>query len=318
MRGDIDNPIVQITSLTKRYGNLTAVKELSFEVKKGEIFGFLGPNGAGKTTAINMMCGLIRPDAGEILINGLSVRSNFRQVKQTIGVCPQDIVIWEMLTCIEQLEFAGEIYGLSRKKANERGLRLLRDLGLYEKKDKTARTLSGGMQRRLNFALALVHDPEILILDEPQAGLDPQSRILVREYIRSLTSRTTIILTTHDMDEVERLAGRVAIIDQGQLLVMGTPDQLKNRLGFGEVLEIRVNDDESGKIDHFLASLPSKIEQKKYKQGVISIICNGVYEVLPEILQALTARGIAVKDLRIRDKSLEDVFVSLTGRGLRE
>ncbi|OPX83608.1 MAG: Daunorubicin/doxorubicin resistance ATP-binding protein DrrA [Pelotomaculum sp. PtaB.Bin104] len=227
-------------------------------------------------------------------------------------------MIWEMLTCIEQLEFAGEIYGLSRRQANEKGIQLLHDLGLYEKKNKSARTLSGGMQRRLNLALALVHDPPILILDEPQAGLDPQSRIMVREYLRSLSHRTTIILTTHDMDEVERLADRVAIIDQGRLLVMDTPDRLKNSLGSGKILEIRVNEDESGKSEQLLAALPSGVEQKTFRQGVIRIVCSGIDEVLNDIFQVLKTGGIEIEDLHIRDKSLEDVFVSLTGRGLRE
>ncbi|MGE5775770.1 MAG: ABC transporter ATP-binding protein, partial [Chloroflexota bacterium] len=198
--------VLQAQSLTKRYGEVTAVNDLSLEVCEGEVFGLLGPNGAGKTTSINMICGLLKPDAGQVTVRGKVITNGDASIRARVGVCPQNIVLWGQLTCIEQMQFIGEMYGMRGKAARDRGEKLLKELDLVEKKDKLARTLSGGMQRRLNLAMALVHDPEIIVLDEPEAGLDPQSRVLVREYVKSLARQKTIILTTHNMDEADRMA----------------------------------------------------------------------------------------------------------------
>jgi ABC-2 type transport system ATP-binding protein len=222
---------LHVEGLTKRYGALLAVDRLSLDVRRGEILGFLGPNGAGKTTTLKMMCGLLRPDAGRIEVNGCPLAAGRGRGLASIGVAPQNIVIWETLTCREQLEFMGRMYGLSLSEVRARAKRLLADFGLEEKARCLGRTLSGGMRRRLNIALALVHGPEILFLDEPQAGLDPQSRVLVRDYIRSLRGRMTVVVTTHDMDEAEKLSDRVCIIDHGTLLDLGTVEALKHRLG---------------------------------------------------------------------------------------
>jgi ABC-2 type transport system ATP-binding protein len=224
---------LQTHNLTKRYGALVAVKDLCLEVHEGEVFGFLGPNGAGKTTAIHMMCGLLKPDAGQVLIRGEPVSNGGREVRARVGMCPQNVIVWERLTCLEQLEFFGQMYGLNGRLARQRGQRLLEEVGLGEKVHHLASSLSGGMRRRLNLIMALIHDPEIVVLDEPEAGLDPQSRILVRDYIRSLAARKTIVLTTHNMDEAERVCSRVAILDHGQLLVVDHPEALKRRLGEG-------------------------------------------------------------------------------------
>ncbi|HEY4720425.1 MAG TPA: ABC transporter ATP-binding protein, partial [Anaerolineae bacterium] len=219
----MSNIVLKTEGLTKRYGSLVAVQNLSLEIYAGEVFGFLGPNGAGKTTSINMICGLLKPDAGQVLIDGKPVNGGDAAVRSRVGVCPQDIVLWERLTCLEQLQFMGQMYELSGRDARRRAEQLLIDLDLVEKRNAQARTLSGGMQRRLNLAMALVHDPEIVVLDEPEAGLDPQSRVKVREYIQSLARKKTVILTTHNMDEADRVADRIAIIDHGQLLVLDTP-----------------------------------------------------------------------------------------------
>lgn len=224
--------------MTKRYGDLVAVDDLTLDVREGEVFGFLGPNGAGKTTSINLMCGLLKPDAGRVLLKGARLDGD-ADARARVGVCPQEIVLWDRLTCIEQLQFIGEMYDVPPRESRRRSERLLADLGLEEKRDKQARTLSGGLKRRLNIAMALVHDPEIVILDEPEAGLDLQSRVRVREYIRDLARTRTLILTTHNMDEAERLADRVAIIDHGRLLVLDTPEALKRSVGEGDIIEIR-------------------------------------------------------------------------------
>jgi ABC-2 type transport system ATP-binding protein len=247
---------VETAGLTKRFGDILAVAGLALQVFEGEVFGLLGPNGAGKSTTINLVCGLLGADSGTVRIFGEPVRPGSEVVRSRIGICPQDIVVWPKLTCLEQLAFIGRMYGLSRATARARGDALLEDLGLAEKRNRVAATLSGGMKRRLNLALALVHDPSVVILDEPEAGLDPQSRVMVREYIRAMASRRTVLFTTHNMDEAERICDRVAIIDRGRLLALDTPDRLKKTIGAGEV--------------------------------------------------------------RLRENSLEDVFIALTGRRLRE
>ena len=307
--------VLQTEHLTKCYGQLTAVDDLSLEVHKGEVFGFLGPNGAGKTTSISMMCGLLKPDAGRVLIHGQLVHGGAPEVRAHVGVCPQETVLWEKLTALEQLEFVGTLYGVTSRTARQRGSVLLETLGLSAKSNELAGKLSGGMKRRLNLALALIHDPQILVLDEPEAGLDPQSRVLVREFIRSLARKKTVILTTHNMDEAERLADRVAIIDHGRLLVVDTPDELKRTVGEGDVLEVNIADDDPEPVAaiavHFFADV-STINHTLTVRG------RGLIERLPELLQALRDADVKTSDVRLRANSLEDVFLSLTGRRLRE
>jgi ABC-2 type transport system ATP-binding protein len=313
--------VLQTEHLTKRYGALTAVDDLSLEVYEGEIFGFLGPNGAGKTTSINLMCGLLKPDAGRVLIHGQAVHGGAPEVRARVGVCPQETILWEKLTGLEQLEFIGSLYGVPPRSARQRGGALLEALGLSGKADQLAGKLSGGMKRRLNLALALVHDPDILVLDEPEAGLDPQSRVLVREYIRSLARRKTVVLTTHNMDEAERLADRVTIIDHGQLLVVDTPEALKRTVGEGDVLEIDISDEPS-------PASPSPESASTIAARFFSDVATvnhmltargrGLIERLPELLEALREGGIKTSNVRLRANSLEDVFISLTGRRLRE
>ena len=313
--------VLQATGLTKRYGSLTAVDDLSLAVHEGEVFGFLGPNGAGKTTSINMICGLLKPDAGRVTIRGVPVVGGDADLRKRVGVCPQEIVLWERLTCREQLQFVGEMYGMPGRLARQRSDELLAELGLEEKRDKQARTLSGGMQRRLNLAMALVHDPEIVVLDEPEAGLDPQSRVKVRNYIQSMARIKTVILTTHNMDEAERLADRVAIIDHGRLLVLDTPEALKQRLGEGDVLEIELEQAlAEGDPDRIVALLDvaeSDLIVSDDAKTVTLRVLNGVTK-LPEIVSAFQQVGRSPVGMRMRQNTLEDVFIQLTGRRLRE
>ena len=211
------------------------------------------------------------------------------------------------------------MYGLQGKQARKNGEALLDELDLTEKRDKQARTLSGGMQRRLNLALALVHDPEIVVLDEPEAGLDPQSRLKVREYIHSLSRLKTIILTTHNMDEAERLADRVAIIDHGRLLVLDTPEALKRRVGEGDVLEMNLSaqEIEDEQIEAALASLHGQLEASITGKTLMVRALN-VVNLLPPILDLLNGLGVQPGEVRLRQNSLEDVFIQLTGRRLRQ
>ena len=309
---------LSLRGLSKAFGDLLAVKDLSLDVLRGEVFGFLGPNGAGKTTTIRMICGLLKPDHGDIVIHGRQQAEARQEWKRLLGLCPETLVIWEGLTCQEQLEFLGQQYDLNRGAAKQRAVELLERFGLLDKKRKLASTLSGGMKRRLNIALALVHDPEILILDEPQAGLDPQSRIMVREIIRSLSQDKTVILTSHEMDEVDRLADRAAIIDHGQLLVLDTPHGLKSRIGTGDVLEIALAPGHKGSIDVIKRTLPSELGEVSYQDDTLRVLNVTGLELLPAVVAAIESAQAEIQDMTMRKKTLEDVFIDLTGRRLRE
>jgi ABC-2 type transport system ATP-binding protein len=311
--------VLQTEGLTKRYGDLVAVNDLSLQVLEGEVLGFLGPNGAGKTTSISMMCGLLKPDAGRVLVHGQLIAGGSASVRARVGMCPQEIVLWSHLTCIEQLQFIGEMYGVNRRKARQRGDRLLEELGLAEKRDKQARTLSGGMQRRLNLALALVHDPDIVVLDEPEAGLDPQGRVAVRAYIKHLARDKTVILTTHNMDEADRLADRVAIIDHGELLVLDTPQALKRSVGEGDVLEIALHGDEASQ-RQALGALSDLDGQATVTatDSTLHVRARNAVSLLPRIVDTLKAAAVPFGEVRLRQNTLEDVFIHLTGRRLRQ
>jgi ABC-2 type transport system ATP-binding protein len=312
--------VLRTEQLTKSFGDVVAVQNLTLEVCEGEVLGFLGPNGAGKTTAINMICGLLRPDSGQVYIQGQLVRCGDAEVVRRVGVCPQQIILWENLTCLEQLIFIGEMYGLTRKIARQRGDQLLADMGLAEKRHKRAKTLSGGMQRRLNLIMALIHDPDILILDEPEAGLDPQSRVLIREYIQSLARTKTVILKTHNMDEADRVADRIAIIDHGQLLTIDTPTALKHHIGEGDVLEITLaaNGNVDEPLKHALVALTEIVPNTSAADHTLVLRARGIVEQLPAIIETLKREGLPLGDVRLRESTLEDVFISLTGRRLRE
>ena len=227
--------VIETQNLTKKYNSFLVVDGLNLRIKRGEVFGFLGPNGAGKTTSIKMMVGLLKPTEGGVLIEGEEIES---VEKGKIGVCPQDLVIWGGLTCEENIALIGDMYEVPRNVLKERIKQLLHDLILSDKTKTLASQLSGGMKRRLNLAMALIHDPEIVVLDEPSAGLDPQSRLVLWEYIHSLSKEKgkTIILTTHLMEEADRLSDRIAIMDHGKLLVLDTPESLKKKIGIVAVV----------------------------------------------------------------------------------
>jgi len=311
--------MLQTRGLSKRYGAVLAVDRLTLDVPRGEIFGFLGPNGAGKTTSMNLMVGLLEPSEGDVLIEGRSVRTQRAEVLRSLGVCPQENILWEKLTCLEQLEFVGANYGLPNQQARKNGAALLGELGLSAKANELAGRLSGGMKRRLNLALALVHDPQIVFLDEPEAGLDPQSRVLVREVIHRLAQHKTVVLTTHNMDEAERLASRVAIMDHGRLLVVDTPDGLKRRLGADELLEIELDwpgGEEASQ--RLLDCLQARFPGAQIVNGRLSIHGAHLAEQLSDVLDGIHACGGRAGNIHMRAVTLEDVFLSLTGRGLRE
>jgi ABC-2 type transport system ATP-binding protein len=320
MEQDAPPVMLRATELTRRYGDLVAVDRLSLEIRRGEILGFLGPNGAGKTTTLTMLCGLLRPDSGRIEIDGVPIEAaGGRQIGQpTIGVAPQSTAIWETLTPFEQLSFMGQMYDLAPSAARRRADALIAVFGLEEKRNRLGRTLSGGMQRRLNLALALVHEPDILFLDEPQAGLDPQSRVLVRDYVRSLAGPTTIIITTHDMDEAERLSDRVCIIDHGRLLALDSVQRIKDQLGEGDLLEIEVGPELRAALKPLIERLERDKRYVSMRGSVLRFASEDGGEILSEVFQTAKRLGLKIEHLGMRKKTLEDVFIRLTGRGLRE
>jgi len=309
--------LLTISNLKKKFGDFTAVDDISFSINKGEIFGFLGPNGAGKTTTINMICGLLKPTSGDITFSSHLNQCN-KNIKTQIGICPQENIYWPKLTCLEQLTFMGEMYDLKGKAAKSRSEQILELMGLKAKTNVLASKLSGGMKRRLSICLAIIHDPKILVLDEPEAGLDPQSRILVRESIKSLAAEKTIILTTHNMDEADRLSDRVAIIDQGKLLLVDTPENLKKSIGEGDVIEIHLENDEMQIVQSIIDTL-SKIYDKVYATGSSVIIkSKNIINSMAEILDTFKKQEIRTNKITMRENTLEDVFIHLTGRKLRE
>ena len=309
--------VLRTEGLTRRFGDLLAVDDLSLEVREGEVFGLLGPNGAGKTTCISMMCGLLAPDSGRTLIRGQPVEAGSTEVRARVGVCPQEIVVWRELSCLEQLVFVADMYGIDRRDAHKRAEALLDRLGLLDRRKSLARTLSGGMQRRLNLALALIHDPEIVVLDEPEAGLDPQSRVLVREYVQSLARHKTVILTTHNMDEAQRLADRVAIVDRGRLLVVDTPEQLVHQVGQGDVLELELPPDVDR--EAALAAVRAQVDEATLLDGHALVLrAQGLVAKMPALLDTLSQAGARPREVRLRENTLEDVFIALTGRRLRQ
>jgi ABC-2 type transport system ATP-binding protein len=218
---------VEVRNLVKHFGKHEAVRDVSFTIGKGEIFGLLGPNGAGKSTTINMMCGYLEPNSGDTLLNGVSIQKEPRKVKRELGVVPQEIALYKDLSSLENLDFFGEIYGVPTRERRERSEEVLHFVGLYDRRKEPIKNFSGGMQRRINMAVAMIHQPQFLMMDEPTVGVDPQSRENIFDTIEQLRDRgTTILYTTHYMEEAERLCNHIAIIDNGQIIAMGTLEQL--------------------------------------------------------------------------------------------
>ncbi|MBP2044810.1 ABC transporter ATP-binding protein [Methanobacterium aggregans] len=308
---------IEVKDLRKNYGDFVAVNDLNLKIRRGEVFGFLGPNGAGKTTSIRMMVGLLKPSSGEILINGEKIENIERG---TIGICPQELVLWENLTCRESLKLMGDMYEVPKESLKQRINKLLKDLFLEEKANTTVSNLSGGMKRRLNLAMAVIHEPEVVVLDEPSEGLDPQSRRVLWNYIKSMRDDEgkTVILTTHLMDEADSLSDRIAIIDHGKLLRLDTPEKLKKEIGEGDVVEMVLSDPEKNcELLNELENLDEIIAAFEM-DGKINIRALNAVAKLPRIMEQVESTEVRIADLSVRQNTLEDVFIELTGTGLRE
>lgn len=300
---------LQVKNLVKSYHGFKAVDNISFEIYSGEIFSILGPNGAGKTTTMKILSGMLKSDSGNISVTPINI-------KLSVGICPQHIVIWDTLTCLEQLSYIGIMHGMSRQNSINKSIELLEIFGLSDKKNKLGKTLSGGMQRRLNIALALVHSPDIVFLDEPQAGLDPQSRVLVRDYIKSIKNKTTIVITTHDMDEAEKLSDRICIMDYGKILINGTLEEVKDFSSQADLIEIEINGDISKDLLPFID--PDIYSNYNIINQIITFQTKNIHNILENVLNISKQKYLQITNLNLRKKSLEDVFISLTGRRLRD
>lgn len=264
-----------------------------------------------------MMVGLLRPTLGQIFIDGESVE---KIEKGTIGICPQELVLWDFLTCKESLMLMGDMYQVPQEELKKRVQKLLDDLFLQDKANTVVAQLSGGMKRRLNLAMALVHHPDIVVLDEPSEGLDPQSRRVLWNYIRRLRDDEgkTVILTTHLMDEADRLSDRIAIIDHGKLLRLDTPANLKKEIGEGDVVEMKLsNPDKNQEVINILEDMPDVHSVVEIEDGLNVRALDAVGK-LPQIIGRVETTGVYVLDLSVRQNTLEDVFIDLTGTGLRE
>jgi ABC-2 type transport system ATP-binding protein len=308
--------MLEVRAISKAFGAIHAVDNVSFHVTEGEIYGLLGPNGAGKTTTISMVCGLLRPDAGDVFINGKPFSANPDEAKRLMGVTPQDLALYEELTGRENLEFWGRIAGLKTADAKKRAAEVLEALSLTDRAADAVKTYSGGMKRRINLGCALLHRPKLVLLDEPTVGIDPQARAKILEFIVALrASGTAILYTTHYLEEAETLCQRIGIIDRGKLLAEGTLTQLQERLGTGLVFTIEADFAGSsptqwdGFAEHFL------VLQQSEKQLIVAAL--GKRDPA-DCLKELLALPVRLQNVSLKRPSLNDVFLQLTGRQLRD
>jgi ABC-2 type transport system ATP-binding protein len=311
--------MIRTSGLVKRFGKVTALDGLDLRVPRGTILGLLGPNGAGKTTAVRILTTLLEPDGGTATVAGLDVMAEPDKVRDRIGLSGQNAAVDEYLTGYENLEMVGRLYHLGARKSRERARELLERFDLTEPGDRPAKTYSGGMRRRLDLAAALVAAPDVLFLDEPTTGLDPRSRAQMWETIQELVrGGSTVLLTTQYMEEADRLADEVVVIDRGRMIAHGPPDQLKTRIG-GERIEVVLAD--SGHIQParaLLAELSAgEIRIEEQTCTVTAAVTDGV-DVLRRALQQLKDRAIPVEDVGLRRPTLDDVFLSLTGHAAEE
>ena len=318
------NPnIIEINDLKKHFKEAKALDGISLKIRKGELFSILGPNGAGKTTLVRILTTILTPTSGDATIKDFSILKNKNEIVKLIGVCPQNITIYEVLRAEENVEFVAYMHGMPKGEAKEKTRNLLEDFGIAGRKD-WSKNFSGGMQRRLNLAMALIFEPEILFLDEPTAGLDPQARRLVWDYINELKKKNiTIILMTHDMIEADALSDRIAIIDHGKIIATGTPNELKEKYGSDNTLEISFTDQEQLELVKMnIKDLPyvsNSIETDINGNKTLMVSFKGGLKNFVDIIQnGFEKNNEDVEDIRFRQNSLEDVFLNLTGRRLRD
>lgn len=308
--------MLQVERLSKRFGDIQAVERVSFQVEPGAIYGLLGPNGAGKTTCISMICGLLTPDEGSVVVDGLDFWSQPTRAQRLMGVVPQEVALYEELSGEENLIFWGKLAGLSLTDARSRSAELLSALNLTDRRKDLVKEYSGGMQRRINLGCALLHRPKLLLLDEPTVGIDPQARARILDFVRELAAGgTSILYTTHYLEEAETLCDRIGIIDHGELLAEGTLDELQAKLGGDRLFVIDGQFDgiEPNSWDDFVEHY-HVIQHRAGQLVLASRDARHPAECLRELLEL----PVQVENVTLKKPTLNDVFLQLTGRELRE
>ncbi|MCC6736110.1 MAG: ABC transporter ATP-binding protein [Bauldia sp.] len=309
--------VLEATGLRKTFGQLQAVKDISIRIEQGETYGLLGPNGSGKTTTISMICGLLPADGGEVRIAGMPMTTTTLEPKKIVGLVPQDLAIYPDLTARENLTFFGRLYGIPSATLKSRVDEVLKVIGLLDRANDRSGTFSGGMKRRLNIGIGLIHGPSLLILDEPTVGVDPQSRNAILDSIERLAGAGIAVLyTTHYMEEAERLCDRVAIIDGGEIRAEGTQEELVRLVGENDRIRITGSGALATAAER-LRTLPG-IAGASAADDQLSVLTGDAGAVLSTVLQELTADGVAIASVSIEKPDLETVFLHVTGKALRD
>lgn len=309
--------VLDCVDLRKRFGDRTAVDGVSFQIAPGETYGLLGPNGAGKTTTVSMVCGLVERDGGAVHVAGLAVDPGATKAKAAIGYVPQDLALYPDLTGKENLRFFGQLYGLSGKTLQRRVEATLEVVGLADRAAERVDRYSGGMKRRLNIAAGLLHEPKLLILDEPTVGVDPQSRNAILENVEELAAQGLAVLyTTHYMEEAERLCDRVGIIDEGRIVAEGTRRELTAKVGQRDRVELSG----TGKLEAFASAAKrlKDVADATVGDGSVALLVRSGREVLPRLLEIADRTKVSVSSVEVIEPDLEAVFLHLTGKALRD
>jgi ABC-2 type transport system ATP-binding protein len=317
MEDAMSEPILVAQDLKKSYGDFEAVKGISLQVARGEVFGLLGPNGAGKTTTISMLTALLEPSGGTITVDGLDLKAHTHEVKAKMGLVPQEMALYMTLSARQNLTFFGRIYGLKGKELRQRVDEVLEMIGLTERADVAVEKYSGGMKRRVNIGAGLLHKPEILFLDEPTVGVDPQSRNAIFENVEALNrAGMSVIYTTHYMEEAQRLCHRVAIVDEGKLIALDTPTALIRSLGGGVVM-LGVAEGAPDDLTERIAQVPA-VKSATRSDGQLKIETQRLQEGLMGALDITNQLDVRITSLEILEPNLESVFLNLTGKKLRQ
>jgi len=309
--------IVQVSGLTKRFDDLVAVNDVNFEIAEGEIFGLLGPNGAGKTTTISMISCLIEPNAGDITVDGHSVKKEASAVKRALGVVPQEIALYPALSAAENLSFWGQMYGLHGQALKDAVAEALKLAGLEDRAKERIEKYSGGMKRRINIAAGILHRPRVILMDEPTVGIDPQSRNHILETVKELNhSGMTVLYTSHYMEEVEFLCHRIAIMDHGTIIAMGTLDELREIVGSMDVVEILVKDVSDERLEA-VRGIEGVTGADRIEDG-LRVLTASSGSILGKTILTLESDGSHVASVSVTEPNLESVFLHLTGKSLRD
>ncbi len=310
--------MIEIKDVTKSYGRHKVLQNVSFEIMEGELFGLLGPNGAGKSTLIDILTGIQSMDSGEIFINGKSIKTDKVEIRKHLGLVPQDIALLEELNAVDNLEYFGGLYGLAGQELKSQIEKLLEVAGLTDKKKEKVKNYSGGMKRRLNIAVAMLHNPSILILDEPTVGVDAQSRQHIFDYIQSLAEQgTTILYTSHYMEEIETLCKRVFILDLGEEVAYGTKEEVKKLVGHTQTVALTLDRVPAG-FDEVLKNSENGIQFVTVDGQDMELTIDQTIFSMMKLIEQVEQAQLVIKSVNVKETTLEEAFLQLTGKTLRD